>query len=767
MSRHVPLNPRYSNFKQTFLTAGDAEQFAVFTGVSDPVVMDTFKYMFHKFRKGIFVSIKDSKIETFVPFCKAHFVNEYAHLMRADTDTDFRDLFARVSQLTERKMQRAMVYNTIYGWCANNGLLRYEMPDIEIDMGTDHIYRFIEHVCATHPVQDMSFFINKRDFPIRTLTGVEPYTCIWGEDHPLVSHVYPAYSPIFSMTTASHHADIPMPTWDDCRRVLTADNDKCNTETVKWVDKVPIAVFRGASTGLGVTAATNPRLKALSISAAYPELLDAGITKWNMRPRRARSSDVYRTIDPAIPKKYPAKNFMTYAEQSNHKYILNIPGHTTSFRLSTLLDLGSVVLHASDRYVMWFEPLLKPYVHYVPVRRDLRDLVERVKWCIANDALCETIARNAKTFHDEHLSLDGMARYMARQLNLNAPPCTPAVSVDKDTPSAFVVPSEQPAPPSSQTILDISAAIERGCPLIPLHVAKTGKRVHGPYHILADQYVLKPVNASTLHEHDMWTRCIAVLPCAYGFRRVYGVVGEHVALDYVHGMSMYEYLASPGRHRQCTDLNVVVDTLLQACIVLDHAHVTSGFVHNDCTPWNVIVNCNRGGGSDGGILVNGAGDTFEFIGRPSSVVTLIDYEKSTVSRASSESRDAFNLVVHTLFMVLSNPRKWTSGATVRVCMDIFKALFPAHPEYDMSKTSDMLMVLSLFKKYDNMTSTRLETVNRNVDLYDAMCIYDIVHGVAQTYRIGRPVRRTRYTAGAVNTLHRSYIYNSLKDVQTR
>ncbi len=30
---------------------------------------------------------------------------------------------------------------------------------------------------------------------------------------------------------------------------------------------------------------------------------------------------------------------------------------------------------------MWFSHLLKPYIHYVPVKSDLSDLIEKIQWC--------------------------------------------------------------------------------------------------------------------------------------------------------------------------------------------------------------------------------------------------------------------------------------------------------------------------------------------------------------------------------------------------
>lgn len=99
-------NPRYKRFCQTHFTAGDEEQFETYRdattsrvaihnistsgnvfndlsfdvwekykGIGADAVTNTFRYMFHKFKKGIFVKIVDNKVRVFLPFSKAHYVN--------------------------------------------------------------------------------------------------------------------------------------------------------------------------------------------------------------------------------------------------------------------------------------------------------------------------------------------------------------------------------------------------------------------------------------------------------------------------------------------------------------------------------------------------------------------------------------------------------------------------------------------------------------------------------------------------------------------
>lgn len=701
-------NPRYVHFKQLHLTAGDAGQFNEFAGIEmyNPLVENTFKYIFHKFKKGVFVHIKDNTIYKFVPFCKANFINECADQMHVDLDDykTFQDLFDQVKDTTENKL--AVKYNTIHGWWNNNGLFRYEVPKIEVDPGLEYIYKFLRLLCDTKRVKDTIFFINKRDFPIKTDANVEPYECIWGENQPLVSYLYPEYCPIFSMTTTKHYSDIPMPTWDDCKRIcetISTKSEKDTTVPVPWQDKLSVAIFRGTSTGLGTNYRNNPRLKALKLSKENPAILDVGMTRWNTRPRKTIRDKVYKTISKKVMDTYPLKDFKTYEQQAGYKYILNIPGHTTSFRLATLLGLGCVVLHVPHRYHLWYEPLLKPYIHYVPVRSDLKDLITQIKWCIKNDELCKKIAENSKTFYNKYLSKSGMNEYMIGQLN------------SLDNGNLFVGPG---SPPKYNHVSEFTFDNPQ---LEQVFLSRVCK--NKTFYTVQGQYILKPVN---YHECDMWFNYLSKLSFTYGFREIYGVYTaqceksspRYNVMQYIHGISFYDYLL------KCRNFNIVVEVLLQSCIILENAHYTCNFIHNDCVPWNIMLVMND---SPKQLMIANGNKTFVFESSICSV-TLIDYEKSRICSDKKECRDVFNLVVHTLFTILLKRDEWSQYA-VDVCIKIFHAIFPEHPEYKVSSVYEILSILSLYKKYDNMISTRLENVNKSRKLYEPMFIYDVIQSV--------------------------------------
>ena len=52
------------------------------TRLSD--VMNTFDYLFHKFKKGCFIQIRNNEMQTFLPFSKINYRNNWSHLIKID-----------------------------------------------------------------------------------------------------------------------------------------------------------------------------------------------------------------------------------------------------------------------------------------------------------------------------------------------------------------------------------------------------------------------------------------------------------------------------------------------------------------------------------------------------------------------------------------------------------------------------------------------------------------------------------------------------------
>ena len=79
------------------------------------------------------------------------------------------------------------------------------------------------------------------------------------------------------------------------------------------------------------------------------------------------------------------------------------------------MRLGSVILKVAPRQVadrMWYFPILQPYVDHVPVKADLSDLEEKIRWCRDNDDKCREIAQNCLKLYDRYVARSGLLDYV-------------------------------------------------------------------------------------------------------------------------------------------------------------------------------------------------------------------------------------------------------------------------------------------------------------------------------------------------------------------
>ena len=58
----------------------------------------------------------------------------------------------------------------------------------------------------------------------------------------------------------------------------------------------------------------------------------------------------------------------------NRRYLFNFRGVAASFRFKHLFMCRSTVFHVGNEWLEFFYPVLKPWVHYVPVKQDLSDV---------------------------------------------------------------------------------------------------------------------------------------------------------------------------------------------------------------------------------------------------------------------------------------------------------------------------------------------------------------------------------------------------------
>jgi hypothetical protein len=685
-------NPRYKNFCQTHFTAGDEEQFRKYAvveskpdyvfkyissnnvfrdynfdvweknkNVNEDTMLNTFRYIFYKFKKGIFVKIINNELKVFLPFSNVNYRNEWDKLI------DTKDILSilRKSYEGQKYVFKDKYINKFSDeWYANNSILRMEYPISEKDTNVCIYKDMLTELCKKRKIPDVEFFLNRRDNPLLTKNLCEPYNHIWGDNKSLVSHKYDKYIPIMSMSKQDNHADLLFPTYNDWARVQQRKNkwfvDDCSEikqSNILWENKKQTAVFRGSTTGTGICEQTNMRIKAAYISETDINrkklFLDAGITKWNCRPRKVKGNNKLQVLD--TNKQYiKLKNYLTYTEQCNYKYVLHIQGHVEAFRLSLELSMNCVILLVESKWKLWYSDMLKPYEHYIPVKHDLSNLFEVIQWCRNNDDRCKIVAQNALVFYNKYLNNNAILDYTQKLLyDISKYMCKPPVINKSKTITEYrlnnvlqfqknkynydVEDLDIPVKFSeyysfhkclSMLISSFFFHIKFLCNIFKTKQTCVCKNVFFGNLITIKKAIVADKRIEYIQEAFVGYNCTNVLKRDIpNFYYIYHMKAENDAYtlvtEYIDGITLHEYLLSEN-----FDILVLLNVFTQLYYALQIAKDKYGFIHYDLTPWNIILKRQNKPVS----IQYKLHDRIQIVTSIKFIAVMIDYGKSKITK---------------------------------------------------------------------------------------------------------------------------------------
>ncbi|WP_353980568.1 glycosyl transferase family 90 [Salinicola endophyticus] len=121
--------------------------------------------------------------------------------------------------------------------------------------------------------------------------------------------------------------------------------------------------------------------------------------------------------------------YLSIREQLRYRYVLSLEGKDVATNLKWILASNSLCFMPPPRFETWFmEGTLEPYVHYVPLAEDCRDMAAKMDYYDAHPAEAEAIVRRANAhvaqFRDPRqellLGLMVMHKYLALSGQLDA-----------------------------------------------------------------------------------------------------------------------------------------------------------------------------------------------------------------------------------------------------------------------------------------------------------------------------------------------------------
>jgi len=395
---------------------------------NDPTAFkNTLTYLFYKIGFGIFVKILHNKLVMFYPFYNLSYKNNYKiEFQNADSFEEY----------VKRKRPDSYNYN-VNTWMSNGCIINnWKINDIN-DGRWAEFYDMIQTLCKTQIISDTEFFINYKDFPVINKKLYEPNFFMFNnKKQKMKEYKFNAYLPILSCFSSPLFGDLMIPSYTEWKMITykyfpsnsrsSCENKQSSINKIKWKNKVSTAVFRGTASGCGITPQTNQRLRLAEISKNWHTnnkynqnndidqipYLNAGIVGYNARDKK----DFNKKLDFINIKKLniPRSNYISRDEQQLFKYVVYIDGHVAAERLITELNSGSVVLKVDSLYnwMQWFHHLLKPNIHYIPIKSDLSDLSDKITWCKTNDSKCYQITQNAMKLYNEINSKKYILKYL-------------------------------------------------------------------------------------------------------------------------------------------------------------------------------------------------------------------------------------------------------------------------------------------------------------------------------------------------------------------
>lgn len=268
----------------------------------------------------------------------------------------------------------------------------YSVPTLSREHGLKTLF---EDLCSYRCMPDTIIFIALGDFPVVMKDQSKHPHC----DRYIGKYegIYPAkMAKVFSRSIIpSLHDDVMIPTRDFIDVVYGFSN-LARDINHDFKTKKPIAVFRGSWTGNDRTI-KNTRIQAKILSKKYHTYLDADITKtFEYYMYEQDVGFVHTSLTNTNLYDPSSKSNMTLTEQGKqYKYILHIDGFVSAWRLAAEMLSMSTILKVDSEWVEHYYHDLKPWVHYIPIKADLSNLIQMICWCREHDDECFRIANNA------------------------------------------------------------------------------------------------------------------------------------------------------------------------------------------------------------------------------------------------------------------------------------------------------------------------------------------------------------------------------------
>lgn len=408
-------------------------------------LMNTAERMYNLIGYGIFVVIQNGAIKSWYPFANQEKVKPGTEHLSAE---DLGEYMEKKSRLDDDKIRRKyLTRSTTAGWSLSQCIMFYwedwwKGKELYVNIYYDMISNTLSN--RADKVKDCVFFINLFDQPVITKSVCNYYVheetlCSLSE----VNENAGKFITVFSGATTKYHQDACM-VYADAWEIASHKkfDPKCrdwysNTDvTTDWNKKLNKIVFRGRNSSCHPNDPDkNPRIKVLRAfreieSEFNKENEDAGSNFFDVGFSDYTDNvlveyDNFTSSDPSVIESFvgPKKHKMSMIEQSKCRFVLDIDGYVTPWRLVFELSYGSCIILIKSKYYSWFYDKLEHMKNVVIIDQDLefdalkQTILRTLLELYQNQSKAREIGANARRLYADISRADSVYDYMVQALN--------------------------------------------------------------------------------------------------------------------------------------------------------------------------------------------------------------------------------------------------------------------------------------------------------------------------------------------------------------
>jgi len=169
---------------------------------------------------------------------------------------------------------------------------------------------------------------------------------------------------------------------------------------IAWKNRSSTLCWRGGCSGVG--GSDSLRIKFVKKIYEYQTETNVRLSTWWSENKN-------------IDTKYFADR-IHYAEFFKYKIFFIVDGNCIASNHMYAFASGCIPFLISNAKC-WFNDLIIPYVHYIPIEYDLSNLIEKIEWVKENDEEAEKIANNAYYFAMNFFSSEYQKKYIMDKIN--------------------------------------------------------------------------------------------------------------------------------------------------------------------------------------------------------------------------------------------------------------------------------------------------------------------------------------------------------------